>query len=126
MKNKTSIIVTRESVCLGDDVFSPHESKFSLNKTDNLIQLTDSIIKMNYLSEVQSYRTPWLMLINGEEIAIFNKNSDKAKFLVTEKRFNESFKGVDLLKVHFNRIEQSYFSMISTNFKNLLSVLFNN
>lgn len=69
------ITLTRDSVCMGDDV-EDHRKIIDVVPQSSIHETIMNIAK-NYLPNVMGYEHTWDCLLNGKKIAVINGNCDK-------------------------------------------------
>ena len=91
--------VTRDSVCMGDDVDAPHYAKLSLESNLPLKELVTTILNKYQLASVASPKVYWICKINGIHVATITVTEDLCRSI----QFEEGCKvHLDLLNsVHF-------------------------
>lgn len=65
MENLITIIVRRESVCMGDDINAPYEREYSLNSDMNLEEFLRLLFETYDLPLIHADKTCWVVVING-------------------------------------------------------------
>ena len=73
--NSFLIIVERDSVCMGDDVYAPHEYSFKLPESATLNEVFGHLAKESYLASVAGKNHSWEATISSEAVALFKGNS---------------------------------------------------
>ena len=74
-KKKLTITIelTRDSVCVGDDIDAPHEKNMSLNSIMETKKLV-ARISQNYLPKIGGKNHKWECLMNDRIIAVIEKD----------------------------------------------------
>lgn len=80
---KFTLILTRDSVCAGDDVDSPHEKKIELQLITNPTDFIENISKP-YLPSVAGKNHAWDCLLNGKIIGTISAEEITAKVAKVE------------------------------------------
>ena len=75
--SKLQVQVTRDSVCMGDDIDAPHSYSFSLNSSVTLAELFSHLERKNYLASVAGFNHTWSAIINMRTVASFKGNNKK-------------------------------------------------
>ena len=73
--NNIEIQVTRDSVCMGDDVEAPHYYSFSAEASTSLSTIFSHLSSRNYLASVAGRNHSWSAVVNGDVVATFLGNS---------------------------------------------------
>lgn len=73
--DKLKIQVTRDSVCMGDDIDAPLSYTFSSESSSTLTDLYSHLAHKNYLASVAGLNHKWSAIINAKTVAIFNGNN---------------------------------------------------
>lgn len=96
------LIVTRDSVCAGDDCDAPHKARFFIDEVTPISNLV-SYLRENYpLSSVYGGHLTWT-LKSGSKIAMFSEGWSDLHFLVPEEASCRSYASEDkALHVHFD------------------------
>ena len=68
--------VTRDSVCMGDDVDAPHYAKLSLESNLPLKELVNTILKNYQLASVAIPKVYWICEMNGIHVATITVTED--------------------------------------------------
>lgn len=69
------IQVTRDSVCMGDDVEAPHYYSFSADANTSLNTIFSHLSSKNYLASVAGRNHSWSAVVNGDVVATFLGNN---------------------------------------------------
>jgi hypothetical protein len=75
------LTVTRESVCMADDAYAPHEEKFSFSPS---LTLRDAIRKISegpYLASIAGGRATWIAWHEEIRVAVVAQQWTEPKFL---------------------------------------------
>ena len=94
------IIVQRDSVCAGDDVSAPNESRFWLNEEAHLSEIFKELAASGYLSSIAGFNERWEVTVNGTTVCSFGKNIESPSYLVpsnTPVREVGNFKGIAIV-----------------------------
>lgn len=67
-EKRARVVVTRGSVCLGDDSDAPHEKTITVSSSLSPEEFVHTLSK-GYLPSVAGTSHTWTCLLNGEEIA---------------------------------------------------------
>lgn len=87
-----TFIVTRDSVCAGDDCDAPHEKRVEAYATPDAAALLRELAT-GYLATVGGFGHSWECLLNGNRIAIIWADGTAMK--------DESFEYEETNRVHF-------------------------
>jgi hypothetical protein len=109
-KKKIRIELTRESVCMGDDVNAPNKSIINLTESETLLNLTKYIFNENYLANISGGKATWVMKINNDKnIAVLAQQWSEQKYLINGKTPIKNFlinNSNNILKIHFDYLAQ--------------------
>ncbi|KZK90914.1 hypothetical protein PsAD5_04052 [Pseudovibrio sp. Ad5] len=96
------LIVTRDSVCAGDDCDAPHRAHFSINEAASISNLVEYLREIYPLSNVFGDHLTWTLTARSK-IAMFGENWRELHFLVPEGASCSSYASEDkTLHVHFD------------------------
>jgi len=84
MNHQIKIILTRESVCQGDDVLAPNEAVIYVSADQNVTELTNKILALDYLANISGGKATWVMKNEDARIAVIAQQWTNAKFLIDE------------------------------------------
>ncbi len=80
-KEYRSIIVRRDSVAAGDDIFAPHEKRVKIETKETLESAIEKVILAKYLPKIQDGKATWI--VEGKEpIAVIAQQWLKPCYLV--------------------------------------------
>jgi hypothetical protein len=95
------IILTRESVSMGDDAFD-HTLEIEISQDWNISQILESIVKMNYLPKIQNGQATWSLSYN-KPLAILAQQWNEPKIICNaDFPYPNSTKYINIEKLHFN------------------------
>ncbi len=99
------VILSRSSVCAGDDVLAPHWKEFEAHGIESAKDLLHHILQLRYLPSIAGGRATW-SVVSGENLGIIAQqwNEPKAFSVLSLKRLDYDKKG--RLKIHLNYHEQ--------------------
>jgi hypothetical protein len=107
MDGKAKIVLTRESVCQGDDVFAPNKEVIYLSENKNITELIEIILAKNYLAKISGGQATWVMKNEGAKLAVIAQQWKSAKFLINEKLpIGNLKKNQDFFRIHFDYLTQ--------------------
>ncbi len=81
--DKLQVQVTRDSVCMGDDVDAPHSYHFKSEISSTLAEVFAHLERKNYLASVAGLNHKWSAIINAKTVAFFNGNNKKPEPIST-------------------------------------------
>jgi hypothetical protein len=95
------IVLTRESVSMGDDAFD-HTMEVEIEDNWKISQILNKIIKMNYLPNIQGGEATWSAAFN-KPLAVLAQQWDKPKIISDpDFPFPNSNKYIKMDRMHFN------------------------
>jgi hypothetical protein len=79
MKNTNGfrVNVERDSVCMGDDVDSPHTYNFNISSDATLNNVFEHLAENHYLASVGGINHSWEAIIENRSLALFKGNNRK-------------------------------------------------
>jgi hypothetical protein len=81
-KSRTkTIIVWRDSVAAGDDVFAPHEIKIEVENNESIETTLEKILATHYLPSIQGGKATWIV-VGKNSLAVIAQQWSKPHFLV--------------------------------------------
>jgi len=119
MNHQIKIILTRESVCQGDDVLAPNEAVIYVSADQNVTELTNKILALDYLANISGGKATWVMKNEDARIAVIAQQWTNAKFLIDEHLpINDLKRSAETIRIHFDYLTQQdpnivYQNMIS-------------
>ena len=81
--NPIHIILDRDSVCAGDDVYS-HNAEFDMDSGATITDLLKKVRKIGFLALIQGGKATWVISDTRTEIAIIAQQWSSPKFLIDE------------------------------------------
>ena len=82
--NNLRISIDRDSVCAGDDIDS-HRIELEFDEKATIQDLINKIKKINYLAQISGGKATWILMKQGNEIAVLAQQWRNAKYLISEK-----------------------------------------
>ena len=82
--NNLRISIDRDSVCAGDDIDS-HRIELKFDEKATIQDLCNKIKKINYLAQISGGKATWILMKQGNEIAVLAQQWRNAKYLISEK-----------------------------------------
>jgi hypothetical protein len=76
-----NIIIWRDSVAAGDDVFAPHEIKIKVENTETIESTLEKILATHYLPSIQGGKATWI-IFGKNPVAIIAQQWSKPHYLV--------------------------------------------
>lgn len=76
-----SMIIWRDSVAAGDDVFAPHEQKIKIEDDETIETTLEKIVASHYLPSIQGGKATWI-LVGKIPLAIVAQQWSTPHFLV--------------------------------------------
>jgi hypothetical protein len=73
--SKVLVAVKRESVCMGDDINTPHAISFKMSDDNSLMDLFTLLARRNYLVQVAGKNHSWSCLVDGKRLATIKGNN---------------------------------------------------
>lgn len=97
------IIITRDSVAIGDDINSPHTKNIKVHPQWKIVDILNFIVTSNYLPKVNGGKATWSVAIN-EPIAVITQENFESPLLICHADYpHQGTKGfVDIQRIHFN------------------------
>ena len=82
-KNRQSlnIIIWRDSVAAGDDVFAPHEQKVKIEDGETIETTLEKILETHYLPKIQGGKATWIV-VGKNSLAVVAQQCSKPLFLI--------------------------------------------
>lgn len=81
--NPIHIILDRDSVCAGDDVYS-HSAEFDMDSGATITDLLKKVRKIGFLALIQGGKATWVISDTRTEIAVIAQQWSSPKFLIDE------------------------------------------
>jgi hypothetical protein len=81
MNDWIKIILTRDSVCAGDDCDCPHEKIFKFYPDQRLSEVASKIRNERYLPTIQGGKATWFIYIGNEPICIITEQDKDIVFI---------------------------------------------
>lgn len=95
------IVVTRDSVAMGDDIDAPHEREFSFQESTSVEEAIDQIVNSGYLASVQGGAT-WSVSTNVP-ISVVAQAWDRSRAVSWHSQKLTSLKvEYGCIRLHFN------------------------
>jgi len=115
MKKKNKIIITRNSVCLADDIYAPHEKKWNLDLKSSIHKILQQC-KSEYLPTNLQGGTPrWIAKCDNNVIAVVAQ-SCKESTIIKRKQTLESLINSDgNLELRFELLPENEFKSVIKN-----------
>ena len=82
MREDSSLVIWRDSVCAGDDVDAPHETVLSMPLDAPIGQLAERLLDGKYLAFISRGRATWIFE-GASPLAVFAQQWKKPRFLVS-------------------------------------------
>lgn len=97
------IILTRESVAMGDDIDAPHFLEIEIQSNWTILEILKHILKLNYLPQIHGGKATWSVAIN-EPIAVLSQESFENPMLICLPDYphQETMGFVNIENIHFN------------------------
>jgi hypothetical protein len=113
MKQKSrpkNIIIWRDSVAAGDDVFAPHEKEIKFENNESIETTLEKILATHYLPSIQGGKATWIV-VGKYSLAVIAQQWSKPYFLV------ESFAHTkDLIELsNDHQLEFKYWCQVEPN-----------
>ena len=77
------VIVHRNSVCAGDDVLAPNESRFWLSDDAHVAEIFLELSASGYLPSISGSNEHWEAKVNGVKVCSFGKNIENPEYLIS-------------------------------------------
>jgi hypothetical protein len=71
-------LVTRDSVAMGDDIYAPHEKRFSFPDNLSVEEVIEQISHSNYLAKIQGGKATW-SVVSGYPLVVLAQEWDVPK-----------------------------------------------
>jgi len=97
------IKLTRESVAAGDDFDAPHFLEIEIQPNWTILEILQSIVKLNYLPKISGGKATWSVAIN-EPIAVLSQENFKNPILIClrDYPFQDTRGFIKIEHIHFN------------------------
>jgi hypothetical protein len=76
-----NIIVWRDSVAAGDDIFAPHEIKIKVEDDEGIKSALEKILATRYLPSIQGGKATWI-LVGRKPLAVLAQQWSEPRYLV--------------------------------------------
>jgi hypothetical protein len=76
-----NIILWRDSVAAGDDVFAPHEQKIKIENDETIETTMEKILATNYLPNIQGGKATWIV-VGKNSLAVVAQEWSKPHFFI--------------------------------------------
>jgi hypothetical protein len=80
-RKSQNIIIWRDSVAAGDDVFAPHEQKIKVENDETIETTLEKILATHYLPNIQGGKATWIVF-GKNSLAVIAQQWSKPHFLV--------------------------------------------
>jgi hypothetical protein len=104
------MIVWRDSVAAGDDVFAPHEIKIKIDNNESIETTLKKILATHYLPSIQGGKATWIV-VGKKPVAVVAQQWSKPHFLVEAAARTENL--IDFTKDH--HLEFMYWCQVDPN-----------
>ena len=98
---KINVSVTRDSVCMGDDISAPHKMEFSVSNNSEVEEIFQILKDKNYLAMVNGTLHSWTAKIFDNPVAKVSGDSRIAVFKSGISEQSKSYVIEGNMKIHF-------------------------
>jgi len=85
MNDFIKIILTRDSVCAGDDFDGLHKKTLNLYPDESVNKLIDKIFEIKYLPTISGGKATWVVKTNAINIAVLAEQWNQVKYFIDDK-----------------------------------------
>ena len=101
------VILTRDSVCAGDDINAPHSKKLFFFWPPTIEALIRKIQDSNYLAQISGGKATWIAKIDGTSVAVVAQEWSAPKYFISSKQKIRRLRDCQSVELFFEYLAQA-------------------